>query len=234
MKLAIFDIDGTLLNTNRVDSDCFIWAFAEEFSISDFDLDWSKYEYATNSGIVRAIFQRVFHRTPEELEIRRFQSRFLHLLQDVHLSKPKLFLEIRGARRFFNFLVGHLNWKVAIATGGWHEDAAFKLTAAGFSFNSIPISTSDRARDRESILEICIQESCRQYNVDRFSRIVSFGDALWDVAAARALGLGFIGVGDKSDLTKLGVAHVVKDYGDLDRLMELLELASVPKQTEKS
>jgi beta-phosphoglucomutase-like phosphatase (HAD superfamily) len=33
MNLAIFDIDGTLTNTNNVDEDCFVKALAEAHSL---------------------------------------------------------------------------------------------------------------------------------------------------------------------------------------------------------
>jgi phosphoglycolate phosphatase-like HAD superfamily hydrolase len=230
VKLAVFDIDGTLVNTNRVDSDCFVRAFAEEFSISDIDVDWTRYDNATNAGIAQAIFHRVFHRVPEEFEIKRLQSRFLRLLQDVHTSKPDLFLEIPGALRFFKFLSGHAKWKVAIATGGWYEDAALKLKAAGFSLDGIPLSTSNEAVDRDSIFKSCIEKSCSFYSVDRFTKIVALGDSSWDVTAARALNVAFIGIGDRTKLTELGAVHAVEDYKDLNRVMNLLELACVPNQ----
>ena len=228
LKLAIFDVDGTLVNTKKVDAECFVHAFESEFSIPNIESNWTKYENPTDSGITQAIFQRVFNRPPDDFEIRRLKATFLRLLQDAHSSTPDLFAEIPGARSFFNFLLGHSEWQVAIATGGWHETAIFKLTSADFYFNSTPISTSDQAGDRESIVRSCIESARRYYHVDQFSKIVALGDSPWDVTTARALGLAFIGVGNKQQLSKLGATYVVKDYKDPDRLMELLELASVP------
>ena len=39
--LVLFDIDGTLIDSNRLDDACFVAALREVFSIDDFDTDWA-------------------------------------------------------------------------------------------------------------------------------------------------------------------------------------------------
>ena len=43
MRLTVFDIDGTLTDTTRVDTACFVAAFDELFAIRDIDTDWASY-----------------------------------------------------------------------------------------------------------------------------------------------------------------------------------------------
>ena len=74
MNLAIFDIDGTLTNTNNVDEDCFVKAFAEAHSINDIVTDWTAYPHTTDSGITQHIFQEKFGRSPEETELSKLNS----------------------------------------------------------------------------------------------------------------------------------------------------------------
>ncbi|MBI3191378.1 MAG: hypothetical protein HYZ36_01850 [Pedosphaera parvula] len=50
MHLVIFDIDGTLTETNAVDADCYVRALAEVFGFADVDTDWSTYPHVTDSG----------------------------------------------------------------------------------------------------------------------------------------------------------------------------------------
>lgn len=50
MKLVIFDIDGTLTQTNRVDSGCFVEVVKEVLGVEDFETDWSQYQYVTDRG----------------------------------------------------------------------------------------------------------------------------------------------------------------------------------------
>src|SRR6516162_1489083 len=46
MRLVIFDIDGTLTQTMKVDADCFVRSLAEVCGFRDVDTDWSGYKHA--------------------------------------------------------------------------------------------------------------------------------------------------------------------------------------------
>ena len=50
MNLAIFDIDGTLTNTNGVDNECFVKALAEAHAITEIDTDWATYPHTTRES----------------------------------------------------------------------------------------------------------------------------------------------------------------------------------------
>ena len=43
VKLAIFDIDGTLTDTNSVDDGCFVKALSEAHAITEINTDWATY-----------------------------------------------------------------------------------------------------------------------------------------------------------------------------------------------
>jgi beta-phosphoglucomutase-like phosphatase (HAD superfamily) len=47
MHLVMFDIDGTLTETMKVDEECFVRSFAEVFGFTDIDADWSHYPHVT-------------------------------------------------------------------------------------------------------------------------------------------------------------------------------------------
>ena len=57
MKVVIFDIDGTLTQTNAVDSECFIRSVREILGVEDFETDWSQYQFVTDSGVAQEISQ---------------------------------------------------------------------------------------------------------------------------------------------------------------------------------
>lgn len=69
VKLAIFDIDGTLTNTNCVDNDCFVKALSEAHAITEINTDWATYPNTTDSGITLQIFQETFGHDPEDPEL---------------------------------------------------------------------------------------------------------------------------------------------------------------------
>jgi len=43
MHLVMFDIDGTLTQTTKVDEECFVRSFKDVFGFADIDTDWSHY-----------------------------------------------------------------------------------------------------------------------------------------------------------------------------------------------
>jgi hypothetical protein len=77
MNLAIFDIDGTLTDTNGVDDRCFIESLALALAITGIDTDWAGYPHTTDSGIMLRIFQERFGRgpVPDEIEAARAARR---------------------------------------------------------------------------------------------------------------------------------------------------------------
>src|SRR5439155_18578760 len=52
-RLAIFDIDGTLTDTNGVDDDCYRIAIAEALGVAPSAIDWSGAAHVTDSEIFR-------------------------------------------------------------------------------------------------------------------------------------------------------------------------------------
>jgi beta-phosphoglucomutase-like phosphatase (HAD superfamily) len=86
LKLAIFDIDGTLTNTNSVDDECFVKALAEAHAITEIDTDWATYPHTTDSGITLRIFQEKFGRNPEETELGKFKCCFVNMLSEQYHS----------------------------------------------------------------------------------------------------------------------------------------------------
>ena len=87
MQLAIFDIDGTLTDTNAADNACFLQAFEESLGIRNIDTDWTSYRYSTDSGIVSEILGRHRRRADQEdVEVPR--TRFVELLEERFKTEP--------------------------------------------------------------------------------------------------------------------------------------------------
>ena len=64
-----------------------------------------------------------------------------------------------------------------------------------------------------------------------FERVVSVGDALWDVEAAAVLGIPFVGIaaGERAiALRQAGTTHVLPDLSDLTELSDALDRACIP------
>jgi phosphoglycolate phosphatase-like HAD superfamily hydrolase len=231
VKLAIFDIDGTLTNTNSVDDECFIKALAEAHAITEISTDWASYPHTTDSGITLQIFQDKFGRAPEDFELEKFKACFVNMLSEQYHSNSSSFISITGASVALSKLKQECDWVVAIATGAWRESALLKLRAAKIDLEGIPAAFAEDGLSREEILQSVVKKSLDQYRLSGFAKTVSIGDGLWDVRTARSLNFAFLGVGSGESagiLHRAGAKHVIEDFSDYDQLVAFLNEAEVP------
>ncbi len=233
MKLAIFDIDGTLTKTNDVDSQCFVKAFAEEFGIKDINTNWASYGHTTDSGITLQIFQECFGRVPEASELFKVQRRFVELLQEQYRADSTLFAEIPGAAVMLRKLADESqDWAIALATGGWRASACVKLDSAGLDVAGLPIAFADDGISREDIVNTSVSRAKEVYSQPDFEKIVCIGDGIWDVLTAMQLQQAFVGVAcgkQKTILQDAGVKQIIEDFVDFDGFLKALNNASIPK-----
>ncbi|HEX6200249.1 MAG TPA: HAD family hydrolase [Thermoanaerobaculia bacterium] len=233
MKLAVFDLDGTLALTNQVDGRCYLAAFREALDLGGFDGDWSLFPHRTDSGIGRELYRRCLGRPPEAAELDRTRARFVELLEEALELDAAAFQPVPGAPALLDALPGH-GWAVALATGGWRASAELKLRAAGLEAvlrDSLPLVSGDDGISRREIVEGALEAAQRQYRVETFERVVSLGDGTWDLAVAAELGLPFIGVtadGDARALAEAGASHLLPDFADLPAALAALEEAPPP------
>lgn len=224
MNLVIFDIDGTLTDTNAVDGECYAAAFEREFGRP---VDWRNFTHRTDSGIAQQAFNQQVGRAPTGDELERFRHRFLAMLKDQHARQPARFAEVAGAARAFELLRADPQWTVAIATGGWRVSALLKLSVASIEIGDSPAAFADDAFPRSGIVRTAIARSG-----GRFERIVCVGDSTADASTAAELGLPLVGIGAarrEARLRELGVSHVLPNYRDLDALMAALRSAQAPR-----
>jgi phosphoglycolate phosphatase-like HAD superfamily hydrolase len=230
MKLVIFDIDGTLTQTSRVDEICFTRAFADTHGLEVLADHWINCPHVSDSGLMRHLFQHYFGRDPHDHESGAIKQRLVDLLEEHHRLDRSYFAEIPRAAETFNRLVETRGWSRAIATGCWQPSAEMKLRAASINYQGVPGGFAEDGVARESIVGAAISRSSVSYRA-MFDRIVSVGDGVWDVRTAARLDLAFIGVasGARAEmLREAGAKHVISDFEDADRFFECLEEAEAP------
>jgi hypothetical protein len=109
--------------------------------------------------------------------------------------------------------------------------AKSQILTRGFAHLDLRIVSSSEALSREDILALAIKRTTASLGDEGIGPIVSVGDAVWDVWAARRLGLRFIGVGEGDRAARLlsegseGAPHVIPDYRDQRRFLDLLQTA---------
>ncbi len=215
--LVMFDIDGTLVDSARVDSHLYARAVREMLGGHVYiDETWRPYAHVTDSGILDEIL--VQHGFPEPLDALRAEvkRRFVELVRDHLDSGTRVVREIRGATALLQVLRARPDVRLAIATGGWAETALMKLAAIGLSVGDIGFASSSDAHARTKIMELAAERALR--GVVPTTRTY-LGDGAWDQRASAELGYRFIAIGG-------ALAHEPRfdDYGDRDAVLACLAL----------
>jgi beta-phosphoglucomutase-like phosphatase (HAD superfamily) len=224
--LVIFDVDGTLIDSMALEAACYGGALRAHLGLAFVDVDWSSYTEATDPGIVAELYRRHRGRPPAPRELAAFHDDFVAGLGAAIAADPASVAEIPGARRLLARLRAHPEFALAIATGAWRQPILLKLAAAAIAIDGLPFACADDAVERHRIVALAAARAAGP-----FARTVLVGDGAWDVAAARALGFGFVGVGHGGAAERLraaGAATVLADFRDADALIDAVRTARVP------
>src|SRR5258708_7826026 len=116
MHLVMFDIDGTLTETAKVDEECFVRSFKEVFGFADIDTDWSHYLRTTDSGIFHDIYTARVGRSPTAQEVSKLRRHFIRLLAAA--ASQSAFVPVAGADKLLVRLAPSGSYRVSLATGG--------------------------------------------------------------------------------------------------------------------
>ena len=95
--------------------------------------------------------------------------------------------------------------------------------------DTFPWASADDALDRVDILRTAIQRAKEHYGQDAFEKTVYIGDGVWDVRAAKELGIGFVGLATGKQaglLVEEGASFVLPDHSSLERLIESMEVVA--------
>jgi phosphoglycolate phosphatase-like HAD superfamily hydrolase len=215
MHLVVFDIDGTLTQTDSIDDVCYVAAVSEVLSIPGIDTDWTSYPHVTDSGILRQAVQSSLGRDVLSEEMDRVCRCFHGLLEDAFRRQPESCLPVEGGPEMIRQLAARSDMAVALATGGWESTARLKLERAGYDILDIPLASSSDADSREEIMRIAERRARDKHGVPGFDTITYVGDGVWDARAAASLGWRFLGVGTGEQAARLereGAFAVIGHY----------------------
>jgi phosphoglycolate phosphatase-like HAD superfamily hydrolase len=183
---VIFDIDGTLLDSDEFDSALYKKAVREVLGDVRIRMNWREYEHVTDAGTLLEICKdNGLELGNSDQEVRtRFGELISAYLRDVSPCIPVL-----GAIPFWQKLSAYEDTAVGIATGGWGHTARMKLESARIPYAGVPLASSDDSHERVRIMQCC------RRSLPPTASTIYMGDGEWDQLAASRLGWRFIGVG---------------------------------------
>lgn len=186
--VLIFDLDGTLVQSDVFDDALYQEAIAEVLGHDSFDTDWETYSHVTDTGLLIELLDRLGVTKTDRI-IRDVKDAFCGKVRG-YLASGADCRALPGAQQAIEAIAA-AGIKFGIATGGWGETARMKLRHAGIAAPAC-MSSSDDAVTRTGIMEHCAARMGTQGQ-----RVIYVGDAPWDVNATALLGWQFIGVGER-------------------------------------
>jgi FMN phosphatase YigB (HAD superfamily) len=187
---AIFDIDGTLLDSYGIDNAMYAEAVRLTLGAVHIRDAWEKYVHVTDTGVLADICSDndLVYDGSVSMAV---MNVYLGLLRAQTKAKGP-YREIPGALKYLNTLRERPDVRVAYATGGWRASAEHKLTSAGFPLEGIPLASADDYQDRTQIMLHALGQL-----EGPITSVTYFGDGLWDRAATVQLGWEFVAVGPR-------------------------------------
>lgn len=214
--LIIFDVDGTLIDSELLDHRCFDEAFAEVTGASLTADTWKAITEITAKAIVHQALRHKHQNEIASIEDAIMQA-YLRRLETAHRASPNAFSAFAGGPKLIQDLASSPNFKVGIATGCWCKTSRFKLLSAGYDLQSIYLSSSSDSFYRRDIIRNVINHHNYPLN-----NVVYVGDGKWDYKATLELGIPFIGTGHKKSLLQTAGARVFLESLSLINLQEAL------------
>jgi phosphoglycolate phosphatase-like HAD superfamily hydrolase len=221
--LVLFDLDGTLVHSQSVDSEIYVRSLGEVFGFADVDSDWSGYRHTTDSGILQETFQLRLGRAPTVREVSAFRAHFVAGITAAAAQAP--FREIPGAGQALRHIGAAQFYHIGLATGGWSQSARCKMSSAGLCYDAFPSASADDAIARTAIMQLAIARSLKHVRGRRFDTMVYVGDGIWDARACRELEIPFVGIATGKHADTLrgdGAAQVLDGYSDMEEVWSAL------------
>jgi len=222
----IFDIDGTLTNTTEVDDKCFIRAFNIVFGLDISNQNWAELLNVTDWGITEEIILKHRSRIPTDVEYGNMIKEFVAQLQSELLKDKKQFQEVKGAKKFIEFLKHKPNISMGIATGGWEKSAILKLNSIGIDSREFNFSNSNHFKTRADILSKTIQD-IKENSRNKIDRIIYFGDGTWDYFTCQKLNIEFVGIDvfKNNKLKKIGAKIIYNNFEKMELIYKSLTIS---------
>ena len=211
--LLIFDIDGTLTHSIVLHQKALKEAMHQS-GLKTVNTDWASYKHHTDSWVFQESFFQNHKQHATEKDLQYFEQCF----DDCYAQLSKtVTLELIGGTADCLQELEKQGIPFCFATGSLRSAAIHKLSCIPGIINAPLLATASEADTREKIISNAIHLASQYYGIPEFERMISIGDGIWDLKAAQALSLDFIGIAEAETKTRLldaGAEHVITNFYD--------------------
>lgn len=226
MRLLLFDIDGTLLDTRGAGLGALLDAVEEVFEVPRDLVPPLDLAGATDGGVMRFLLGSLGRRDEAALRQRYWESYLGHLERRLN-EEAFAGVALPGVRGLMEALAGMPEVRLGLLTGNVREGARRKLRRFELEAFFEEGAFGDDAEDRNLLGPVAVKRfESRAGRPIAVDEVVVIGDTVKDVACARALGARCLavatGVHGRAGLVESGAWHCLDDLGDTERVVDLL------------
>jgi len=240
MKLVLFDIDGTILNTgasgvaSAKEAIKKLYGKLPVFDVMAITGKSDKHNFGY-------MYKAAFGKKPTAKQLEAVKKEYLKLLPaEVALQvKNKVYKPLSGLEKLLKELQKHSDVKLALATGNIKEAADIKLAPGKLGKYFQTGGFGWEAEERTELLKVAVKD-CSKFFKIKFAPedVYIVGDTHTDILAAKANGyhsavVTEAGLGDKERILRAAAELETKDFTDVLLWLVWLGLAQDPKGVEK-
>lgn len=220
-RLLLFDIDGTLIRTDKAGMRAFNRGFFETLGWPD-ALSRISPAGMTDLGIARQVAMRFQGRPLTDAQTQAVFRRYLECLPD-ELRNSAGYRVLPGIAEFLEQQSRRPGVLLGLGTGNLESGARIKLDHGGlnpyFAFGGF----GSDAEERTEVLRVAVQRAEKlSGQAWPLERVLVIGDTPLDVAAGKALGARTVGVATgpfrKEELLAAGADDALETFADLEGL----------------
>lgn len=227
MRLLLFDIDGTIMDSGRAGTRALNAAFLKYFSVEN-AFDGIRMSGKTDTEIMREAL--VKHRIATDGNIPLLMDIYVESLKkEISIPNPARHLK-PGVKEALQALSGRKNIALGLLTGNIEQGARLKLSAFGlnkyFPFGAF----GSDSEDRNLLLPVAVRRFNALFNSSaEYADCVVIGDTPRDISCAKPYGAFAFCVATGSytvqELKAAGADCVMPDLSDTEQFIKNLNLS---------
>lgn len=240
MKLVLFDIDGTLLNTGASGVDSAKQAIKKLYGKTPV-FDVAGITGKSDKHNFGYMYKAAFNKKPTAQQLKAIKEEYLKLLpaEVAKQVKTKTYKTITGVEQLIKTLQKYENVKIGLATGNIEEAAKIKLAPGPLAkyFNVGGFGWD--AEERPALLRAAVKKAEKAFKT-KFAPgdVYIIGDTHNDIISAKENGyhsaiVTEAGLGDKDRILRAAAELEAKDFTEVNLWLIWMDLEADPKGVEK-
>jgi len=214
--VALFDVDGTLLDSGGAGARSWARAFDERYGVPA-DIDSSSEAGETDPVVARATFRASVGRDPEDDELARLFASYLYALSEEVAGSPGYRVLPGVVERLLE--LSHEGVLLGLTSGAMEGAARVKLSRGDLNRFFMVGGYGSDSSDRAELTRIAIAKASLLHGHDvPPARVAVVGDTPRDVEAARGAGAISVAVASgrfsAEELRAAGADHVLASLED--------------------